>query len=312
MFSFRRFFKLGSIGYLVLGTRVYRKVLEGRCPAHAAAIAYYVLFAVFPFLLFLTTVIGHLHIPGLLEHVLRRAERMLPDQIFYLVQDSIRALFSPNKHGLLPLGLLLSLWGASNAVVCFMDAINNLYGVKEGRSFWRVRLTAVLLVIVLTVLFLLSLTLLMFGRRIGHFIVQTTSLDDPFFIFWKVMLIPMVLVLLTLAVALIYYYAPDVKQQRKWVTPGSLVAVPSWIVASLGFSYYLNSFSSYDRTSGILGAVIALLLWLYISGLVILVGAVINSVLEHASQEGKDPGEKIAGARGQKSWWSRLRKGRAG
>jgi membrane protein len=306
MLSFRRFFKLESIGYLELGKRVYRKVLDEHCPARAAAIAYYILFAVFPFFLFLATVIGHLPIPNLLDHVMRRASRMLPEQIFDLLQDNIRALFSPKKHGLLPLGLLLALWGSSNAVVCFMDAMNNLYSVKEGRSFWRVRLTAISLVIGLSLLFLLSLVLLMFGRKIGRVIATMTDLGDVFLVVWTVILIPLILSLLTLAVATIYFYAPDVKQKRKWVTPGSLFAVPCWICSSLGFSYYINHFSSYDKTYGTLGAVIILLLWLYISGLVLLVGAVVNSVLELSSKEGKAPGEKVAGEHRQKFRWSRF------
>ena len=162
--------------------------------------------------------------------------------------------------------------------------MNKLYCVKEGRSFWRVRLTAVSLVICLSILFLMSLVLLMFGRRLGRLLAEMAHLGAVFIIIWKLMLIPMILFLLGVAVALIYYYAPDVKQIRKWVTPGSLFTVTSWICSSLGFSYYINNFSSYDRTSGTLGAVIILLLWLYISGLVILVGAAINSVLEHGSK----------------------------
>lgn len=290
MRSFREFFKLEPIGFLELGKRVYRKVIEDHCPAHAAAIAYYFLLAVFPFILFLTTVIGHLPIPHLLEFVLRRAARMLPEQIFDLLQDSIRSIFSPKKHALLPLGLLLALWGSSNAVVCFMDAMNNMFRVKETRSFLRVRLTAILLVIGLSGLFLLSLVLLMFGRKIGHVIADTANLGDIFIIIWKVMLVPVIMFLLTLAVATAYYYTPDVKQKQKWITPGSVFAVLGWICSSLCFSYYVNNFSSYDRTNGTLGAVIILLLWLYISGLVILVGAAINSVLRQNSKEGKVPG----------------------
>jgi len=120
------------------------------------------------------------------------------------------------------------------------------------------------------------------------------------------MLVPVILFLLTLAVATIYYYAPDVEQKQKWITPGSVVAIPSWICSSLGFSYYINNFSTYDVTYGTLGAVIILLLWLYISGLVVLVGAVINTVLEHSSKEGKEPGEKVAGEHKRKAGWPRL------
>lgn len=303
MFSIRRYYKLGSISYLELGKRVYQKVVEGDCSAHAAAMAYYFFFAVFPFFLFLATVIGYLPIPHLLEYVLASAAKVLPREAFDLFQDNIRALFINKKQGLLSLGIVLSLWSSSSAVVSIMNAMNKLYVVKEERPFWKVRIIAILLVISLSLLFLLALVLLMFGTRIGSLINEKVYIDFVFRIVWNLMLVPVILFLLSLAVAAIYYFSPDVEQKWKWITPGSFVSIPSWICISLAFSYYINNFSSYDRTYGSLGAVIVLLLWLYISGFIILVGAVINSVIEHSSKEGKEPGEKVEGEHKQKIWW---------
>jgi len=306
MFSFRGYFKLGSISYLELGKRVYHKVNEADCSAHAAAMAYYFLFAVFPFFLFLTTVIGYLPIPHLLEYVLQSAARVLPSQAFDLLQDNIRALFMNKKQGLLSIGVVLAVWASSNAIVAIMNAMNKLYEVKEGRPFWKVRLVAIFLVVELSLLFLLSLALLMFGTRIGGCLAQRVELGAVFRVVWNLMLIPVILFMLSLAVAAIYYFTPDVEQKWKWITPGSVVVIPSWIAISLGFSYYINNFSSYDKTYGSLGAVIVLLLWMYISGFVVLAGAVINSVIEHSSEEGKEPGEKVEGKHEKQSWWSRF------
>jgi membrane protein len=300
MFSFRSYFKLGPISYLELGKRVFHKINEADCAAHAAAMAYYFLFALFPFMLFLTTVIGYLPIPHLLDYVLNSAARMLPSQVFDLLQDNIRALFSNKKHGLLSLGFILAIWASSNAMVALMKAMNKLYVVKEGRPFWKVRLTAISLVIGLSSLFLLALVLLMFGTKIGSLIATWTGFGILFRVVWNLMLVPVTLLLLSLAAAAIYGFAPDVEQKWKWITPGSVFAILCWILVSLAFSFYINNFSSYDKTYGSLGAVIILLLWLYISGLVILAGAVINSVIEHSSEEGKDPGEKVAGGHGGK------------
>ena len=308
MFSFRGYFKLGSISYLELGKRVVQKISEADCSAHAAAMAYYFLFAVFPFFLFLTTVIGYLPIPHLLDYVLSSAARMLPAQAFDLLQDNIRALFSNKKQGLLSLGFVLAIWASSNAVVAIMNAMNKLYVVKEGRPFWKVRLTAILLVVTLSLLFLLALVLLMFGTKIGAIIAARVDFGWYFRVLWNLMLIPVILFLLALAIASIYFFTPDVEQKWKWISPGSVVVIPSWIGVSLGFSYYINNFSSYDKTYGSLGAVIILLLWLYISGFIILAGAVINAVIEHSSQEGKDPGEKVEGE--HKHWWSSFWKSR--
>ena len=309
MVSFRSYFKLGSVSYLELGKRVFQKINEADCSAHAAAMAYYFLFAVFPFFLFLTTVIGYLPIPHLLDYVLRSAQRMLPSQAFDLLQDNIRALFSNKKQGLLSLGFVLALWASSKAVVAVMNAMNKLYVVKEGRPFWKVRLTALFLVIGLSLLFLLALILLMFGSKIGYLIAARVDFGIFFRVVWNLMLIPVILFLLSLAVATIYFFTPDVEQKWKWISPGSVVAIPSWILVSLGFSYYINNFGSYDKTYGSLGAVIVLLLWLYISGFIILCGAVINAVIEHSSQEGKEPGEKVEGEH-KRHWWSGFWKSR--
>ena len=295
MFSFRTFFKLGPTRYLELGVRVYRKLVESNCSEHAAAMAYYFLFALFPFLLFLTTLIGYLPIPHLMEYLLIDAARMLPAEAFALVQDNIRSLFIRKQHGLLSIGILLALWSSSKAVVSIIFAMNTLYLVKEGRPFWKVRLTALFLVIGLSSLFLLASILLMFGTRIGNWIAATVDFGTTFKIAWGLMLVPVILLLLMLAVAAVYFFTPDVEQKWKWISPGALVAIPSWLCMSLAFSFYINHFGAYNRTYGSIGAVIVLLLWLYLSGFIVLAGAVINSVIEHSSEEGKNAGEKIAG-----------------
>ncbi|HBG06996.1 MAG: ribonuclease BN [Geobacteraceae bacterium GWC2_58_44] len=299
MFSLRSFFKLGSVSYLELGKRVYRKVVDDDCSEHAAAMAYYFLFAMFPFFLFLTTLIGLLPIPDLLEYMMNQAAAMLPSQAFALIQDNIRALFMNKKEGLLSLGIVLALWASSNAIVSVMDAMNNLYVVKEGRPFWKVRLVAILLVIGLSLLFLLALVLLMFGTRIGNYIADLINFGLLFKIAWHLMLIPVILFLLVSAVATIYYFTPDVEHDWVWISPGAVVAIPCWIVMSLGFSFYINNFGSYDKTYGSIGAVIVLLLWLYLSGFIILAGACLNSVIEHSSEKGKEPGEKVEGEQGK-------------
>jgi membrane protein len=312
MFSLRKFFKLGSASYLDMGKHVYKDFVDHDCSEHGAAMAYYFLFALFPFFLFLTTLIGVLPVPHLLDYMMANAQRMLPGQAFDLIKDNIKALFLNKKQGLLSIGFLLALWSSSNAIVSIMDAMNKLYEVKEGRPFWKVRLTAILLVVGLTVTFLLALTLLMFGTKIGDIVANLINFGEVFRICWNIALVPVILFLLIFAVALVYYFTPDVKQNWRWISPGAVVAIPGWIVMSLAFSYYINNFGSYNKTYGSIGAVIVLLLWLYLTGLIILAGAVINSVVEHTSNEGKEPGEKVPGEKEQeqeppkRAWFFRV------
>ncbi|GAW68188.1 ribonuclease BN [Geoanaerobacter pelophilus] len=295
MFSLRRYFKLGDTSYKELAKRAYKKFSEEDCPEHAAAMAYYFLFASFPFLLFLTTLIAYLPVPHLLEYVQDNASRFLPGETFALIKDNIQALFTNKKQGLLSTGIVLALWASSNAIVSVMDAMNNLYDVKEGRPFWKVRLIAIGLVVGLSLLFLLAMAALMFGNQIGDYVAGLIHFGGAFKFVWFAALVPITLFVLILAIAVIYYFTPDVEHQWVWISPGAVIAIPSWIVMSLAFSYYINNFGSYDKTYGSIGAVIVLLLWLYLTGLIILAGAVINSVIEHSSAEGKKPGEKVAG-----------------
>lgn len=295
MIAFRRYFNLGTITYRELGKRVAVKVSEDSCTMYAAAMAYYLLFALFPFFLFLTTLIGYLPIPDLLDNILTNMERLLPKEANVLLQDNIRSLFKNKQGGLLSIGFLLALWSSSSTVTSAMDVMNRLYKVKEGRALWKVRLIALFLVLALSVLFISSIILLMFGPKIGELIARVSMLGPTFSAIWNVAIWPVIFFFLIFALALTYYFTPDVQQEWKWISPGAVIAIPVWLVASFAFSYYVNNFGSYNKTYGSIGAVIILLLWLFISGLIIIVGAEINAVVEHSSKEGKEEGEKHEG-----------------
>jgi membrane protein len=137
-----------------------------------------------------------------------------------------------------------------------------------------------------------SLILLTFGPQIGGWIANRVGLGAVFQITWNVLRWPVIIALLIVVMALVYYFAPDVEQEWHWITPGSIVAVIGWLLASLGFSFYVNNFGSYNATYGSIGAVIVLLTWMYVSGFFVLVGGEINAEIEHAASSGKDPGEK--------------------
>jgi membrane protein len=218
--------------------------------------------------------------------------RVMPLEAHRLVRNYIDSLLAQPRSGVLSFGILFALWTASNSVTAICDALNHAYGVEEGRPFWKVRALAILLTIGLSVFLIASIVLLMFGPQIGGHIADRVGFGEIFQTAWNILRWPVILVLVTTAVAIIYYYAPDVEQRWQWITPGSLFAVFMWIVLSLGFSYYVNNFGSYDKTYGSIGAIIVLLTWMYASGLVILVGGVINAQIEHANPAGKSPGEK--------------------
>ena len=196
------------------------------------------------------------------------------------------------RGGLLSFSILLALWTASSAIEAIANSLNRAYGVKERRPWWKVRLTAILLTCGLAVLVLASMALLIFGPELGGFIAAKVGLGTAFHMFWDLMRWPLTVFLMMIGAALIYYFAPDVEQQWRWITPGSVFAVLSWIATSLSFSWYVDNFGNYNLMYGSIGAIIVLLTWMYFSGFSILVGGEINAEIEHAAQGGKRKGQK--------------------
>jgi membrane protein len=283
---------LGGLGATELARRVLHEVQKDECLGRAAQLAYYFLFALFPFCLFLTTLLGYLPIPDLLDRLLATLGPMLPGEAFRLVQDNIRQLVSGPRGGLLSFGILAALWTSSGALTAIIDSLNRAYDVEEGRPFWKVRLTAIGLTVGLSVFIVVALVLLTFGPQIGGWVADLVGLGRAFELTWNILRWPVIVGLLILAMALLYYFAPDVEQEWTWITPGSALAVLGWLLASLGFAFYVNRFGSYNATYGSIGAVIVLLTWMYMTALFVLIGGEINAEIEHAAPSGKDPGEK--------------------
>ena len=283
---------LGGLSLMELGRRAIHEIRDDDCLGRAAQLAYYFLFALFPFFLVLVTLLGYLPLPNLMDRLMEMLGEMLPGDALRLVQDNVRDLVTNERGGLLSFGILAALWTSSSAVTAIMDGLNRAYDVEEGRPFWKVRLFAILLTVGLSLFVIASLVLLTFGPQIGGWIADQVGLGGVFQTTWNLLRWPVIVGLLILAMALVYYVAPDVEQQWQWITPGSVVAVIGWLVASLGFSFYVNNFGSYNATYGSIGAVIVLLTWMYVSGFLVLVGGEINAEIEHAASSGKDPGEK--------------------
>jgi membrane protein len=284
--------KLGGLRVTELARRVIAEVQDDDCLGRAAQLAYYFLFALFPFFLFLVTLLGYLPIPDLLDRIMAGLAQLLPGEALQLVQDNVRQLVTGQRGGLLSFGILAALWSSSSALTAIIDSLNRAYDVQEGRPFWKVRGLAILLTVGLSTFIILALVLLTFGPQLGRWAADLIGLGQVFEFTWNIVRWLVIVGLLILAMAMLYYLAPDVEQDWKWITPGSVCAVLGWLLASLGFSFYVNSFGSYNATYGSIGAVIVLLTWMYLTGLFVLIGGEINAEIEHAAQDGKAPGEK--------------------
>ncbi len=272
--------------------RVYSKVLADNCLGQAAQLAYYFLFALFPFLLFLTTLLAYIPVPQLLDQIMHLLARALPGEALSLVQDHIHTLVNQQRSGLLSFGIIAAIWTASSAILAVTEGLNRAYSVEESRSWWKVRGLAMVLVVGLSLFMIVATVLLIFGPQLGSLIANKVGLGDIFAITWNIARWPVSIVFLMFGLALLYYFAPNVKQSWRWITPGSVVAVIGWIITSLGFSYYVTNFASYNATYGSIGTVIVLLTWLYLTGIFILIGGEVNAAFDYVSGEGKAGQEK--------------------
>lgn len=274
--------------------RTVTEFIDDEMSTYASALAYQMLFSLFPFLLFLIALIGFLHLPDFFSWLRLQSELVLPPEALDQVNPVIDQL-QQSTGGLLSIGIFIALWTASAGVRLMMSAMNAAYDVVEGRPAWKRLPLSVLYTVGIAGMLLAAAALMVLGPQVMTWIAAQVGLEDFIVTLWTILRWPVIILLLMVAVALMYYVMPDVKQDFRFITPGSVLAVVVWIVASLGFAYYVRTFADYNAMYGSIGAIIVLLLYFYISAAVLLLGAEMNAVIEHMSAEGKEKGEKNPG-----------------
>jgi len=274
--------------------RTVTEFVDDEMSTYASALAYQMLFSLFPFILFLIALIGFLHLPDFFSWLRLQSELVLPPQALEQVNPVIDQL-QQSKGGLLSVGIVIALYTASAGVRLMMSAMNAAYDVVEGRPVWKRFPLSIVYTVGIAGMLLVAAALMVLGPQVMGWIAAQVGLEDFIVTVWTIARWPVIVILMMVAVALIYYVMPDVKQEFRFITPGSVLAVVVWIIASLGFAFYVKTFANYNAMYGSIGAIIVLLLYFYISAAVLLLGAEMNAVIEHMSSEGKDAGEKVPG-----------------
>ena len=278
----------------------------------AAQLAFYFLLALVPAIACVVALTSFLP-PETTERMLQSIATIAPADMLEILQDQLNSLRQSASGGILSFGLLMALWSSSAALVAVTEALNRAYDIEEGRPWWTVRMLAIALTVGLAVFVVSAFTLVVAGPELAETVASRVGLGDAFMVTWTILQWPIAFGLVALAIALIYYFAPDADQDWAYITPGSVLATVLWLLASLAFRFYVSNFADYNATYGSLGGVIVLMLWFYISSLAILMGAELNAEIEHASPHGKNPGEKVPGekrklgARARRAWESRQR-----
>ncbi|MGZ6141891.1 MAG: YihY/virulence factor BrkB family protein [Myxococcales bacterium] len=261
----------------------------------AAQLSYYFLFALFPFLFFVVTLAAYLPVKGVIGDLVARVDPLMPDEAMGIIRSQLTALTTQQRPHFLTLGLALAVWSASRGVDAIRTSLNLSYDVKESRPWWRTQGSALLVTVSCSVLILLAVVGVTLGGSAGLWLAGHLHVDKFWPLLWDWLRWPITALGVMLVFALLYYFLPDVKQEWRFITPGSVIGTSLWLLASWLFSLYADNFGSYDRMYGSIGGVIALLTWLYVTGLIFIVGGEINALIEHESREGKAKGARAAG-----------------
>ncbi|MEX1130068.1 MAG: YihY/virulence factor BrkB family protein [Vicinamibacterales bacterium] len=287
------------IGWGELLKRTVKEAFDDDIFNLAAQQAYYFFFALFPALLALISFASFFPVNNLTGEVFNMLSRVAPGDVIDMVTGQLDKISGDRAGGLLTIAFLFTLWSSSGAVVSMTSTLNAAYDITEGRPWWKVRLVAIGLTVSLALFVLVSMTLVIAGPWIARTIAEQANLGNAFVQTWNVLQWPLVFMLVVTAIAIVYYVAPDAEQDWVWITPGSVLATLLWVAISLGFKFYVANFGNYTETYGVIGAVMLLLLWFYLSGIALLMGAELNAEIEHASPYGKDVGEKVPGEKKQ-------------
>lgn len=260
---------------------------DDQCTDLAAALTYYAVLALFPAAIALTSILGLVgQGTAAVDEVLKILEQIGAGGVVDSIGPTLRELSSSQGAGLaFVLGLAGALWSASGYVGAFGRAMNRIYEKGEGRPVWKLRPAMLLLTAVLVVLVAVVLAALVLTGPAAQAVGDSVGVGDTAVTVWNIAKWPVLLVIVVLIVAMLYYFTPNVKPQKfKWLSVGALVAIVVWVLASAAFGFYVANFSSYSKTYGALAGVIVFLLWLWLTNVALLFGGELDAELERGRE----------------------------
>ncbi|APW46080.1 YihY/virulence factor BrkB family protein [Rhodoferax antarcticus] len=273
---------------------LYQETQDDNILNGSAVLGFYLMLAIFPAMIFVLAVIPYLPIANVDQAIMNLLRQALPASAAEMFTGVVQEVTQEQRGGLLSFGLLAALWATSSGMYAIMQQLNITYGVKEGRGFLRARLVAISLSLLFVVLVVGGFSLIVLGGQIQEWLGARFNIGGALLAFFTVFRWMVILAALLLAFSLIYYLAPNVRQRFRFITAGSVVGVAVLLVASLAFAQYAQNVGTLASTYGSVGAVIMLMLWLFIAGLAILFGSEINVLIERRSGSKQNAVQAIA------------------
>ncbi|MFC4025599.1 YihY/virulence factor BrkB family protein [Oceanobacillus longus] len=251
----------------------------------AASLAYYFLLSIFPLLIVAFAIIPYFNISP--DDAMGFVTSILPGELASVFEDNIVGLVETPRGGLLTVGIIGALWSASNGINAFIKASNEAYDVEESRSFIVVRLIAFGLTLGMILAVVIAILLPVFGDVILGFITSFLGISSEMTILLQILRYVISIIVITALLLMLYRFAPNKKIPFKHIIPGALTASILWQVISIGFSIYISNFGNYSATYGSLGGIIVLMIWFFLTGMILMIGAIVN-VMYHKKEIGQD------------------------
>lgn len=285
-----------TLGVSDLVKRTFTQAGQDYVPAFAASLTYRALFATFPFTVFLLSLLGIFQATNLVDELLNRVEFAVPPSVLEVIREQLQSIAKSQQVGAFRLGaavsILAALWGMSSAFHSVMQAMNIMYKVEDHRPLWKQYLISMSMSLAAVALLISASVLVVFGPSIGGAIADSVGLGPIFQWTWNILQWPVLIGFVLLAFALVYYFAPDVKQEFRFITPGSVVAVALWLTFTLLFLAFVNIFNPFRKAYGALAGFATHMLFMYYVSYIVLLGAELNQIVEEHSPGGKQTGER--------------------
>jgi membrane protein len=273
--------------------RLYDSFWEEDVLSRSAQVAFYLSFALFPLLLFLVNLFGLIigQADDLKSELFSYLRQIMPYSAYVLVKDTILEVTENSSGGKLTFGLVIALWSASAGMDSMRIALNHVYKLKETRSWWITKLESLMFTLMLIFLLSFVLGIVFYGWKFLSLLLALVKLPIESIVILQIIQWITFIVVLFLTFGVLYRYLPNQKDNKcSWISPGSLTAIVLWVLATNGFRIYLLYFNNYDKTYGSLGAVMILMLWLFLTALVILIGGSLNKIIDDiSSKNGETP-----------------------
>lgn len=262
---------------------LFVKVKRDDIFALASQLAYYLVLSFFPFLIFLSTLIGFSQLNS--GEVLDGLQKILPTAVFQLTSTTIEEIVNSQNTGVLGVSIVLTIWSASSAFRAVTKGVNKAYNIDENRSFIKRSIVGIICVIALALTIISTLVMLVFGDLIGKFLNTVLPFEHLINFIWNILRYAIIIVMMIIVFATIYKVTPARRIKFRTVIPGAIISTVGWLIVSLGFSFYVNNFSHYSRLYGSIWTVFALMIWLFITSMVFMFGVELNSVLDNEKRK---------------------------